>query len=151
MNLINDAWIPAIRADGSTCQIAPWQLAETDNPVVELAAVRPDFQGALYQFLIGLLQTVVAPQDAEDWSDRYEGAPDAEQLKARFSQLAPAFELFSETAQAAFLQDLGLAEGEAKEIAGLLIEAPGGKTIKDNLDFFVKGGLIKQLCPACAA
>ncbi|MEL4473185.1 type I-E CRISPR-associated protein Cse1/CasA [Shewanella algae] len=151
MNLINDAWIPAIRADGSTCQIAPWQLAETDNPVVELAAVRPDFQGALYQFLIGLLQTVVAPQDAEDWSDRYEDAPDAEQLKARFSQLAPAFELFSETVQAAFLQDLGLAEGEAKEIAGLLIEAPGGKTIKDNLDFFIKGGLIKQLCPACAA
>lgn len=151
MNLINDAWIPALRADGTQCQIAPWQIAETDNPVLELAAVRPDFQGALYQFLIGLLQTVAAPEEGETWCDQYDSAIGAEQLKIMFSELGPAFELFSEVGSPAFLQDLQLDDGEAKPIAGLLIEAPGGKTIKDNLDFFIKGGQINTICPSCAA
>ena len=67
MNLIDDDWIPVKRADGSKVLIAPWQIAETENPIVDIAAPRPDFQGALYQFLIGLLQTTFAPQDIDDW------------------------------------------------------------------------------------
>lgn len=151
LNLINDAWIPAVRADGTHCRIAPWQVAERANPVVELTAPRADFQGALYQFLIGLLQTTTPPTDSEDWDDSYEEAITAEQLKVRFSKFEAAFELFSQTNQPAFLQDIALEEGEAKDIAGLLIDAPGGKTIKDNLDFFIKAGTVKTLCPACAA
>jgi CRISPR system Cascade subunit CasA len=150
MNLINDPWIPAIRADGSQCLIAPWQIAETENPIVELAAPRPDFQGALYQFLIGLLQTTFAPEDIGEWFESWRQPPEAEDIKGIFSQFSEAFEL-DNPGGAAFLQDYNLPDGEPKPIEALLIEAPGGKTRKDNLDHFVKGGGVEQVCASCAA
>lgn len=151
LNLLEAAWIPAIRQDGTPCLIAPWQIAETDNPVVELDAPRADFQGALYQFLIGLLQTCCPPAEADDWIDWYEQPPDPTKLHTLFRTVSDAFTLFSPTGKPAFMQDLELEQAEEKAIAGLLIEAPGGKTLKDNLDFFVKRGRVEQLCPSCAA
>lgn len=144
-------WIPAIRRDGSRCRIAPWQLVETDNPVIELDAPRADFQGGLYQFLIGLLQTCSPPEDIDEWEDRYKEPPSPDELKIRFAQVSTAFELFSEVGKPAFLQDLELDDGEQKVISALLIEAPGGKTLKDNLDFFIKRGQVEKLCPCCVA
>ena len=63
MNLIHDAWIPIRRKHGEETRIAPWEVTTrySDDPVVALAAPRPDFNGALIQFLIGLLQTTCAP------------------------------------------------------------------------------------------
>ena len=63
MNLIKDPWIPVRRESGMEDIIAPWQLTETDDPVIALSAPRPDFNGALMQFLIGLLQISAAPED----------------------------------------------------------------------------------------
>lgn len=150
MNLINDPWIPAMRADGSQCLIAPWQIAETDNPVVELAAPRPDFQGALYQFLIGLLQTAFTPEDSDEWLEFWKRKPKPQQYKITLSRFAEAFELNNPDG-AAFLQDFSLSNGEIKPVEALLIESPGGKTRKDNLDHFVKGGRVAQMCLSCAA
>lgn len=150
MNLIHNPWIPAIRADGSEQLIAPWQLAESDNPVVELAAPRADFQGALYQFLIGLLQTAMVPDNEDDWLELWEQPPEPEQLQQTLALLAPAFELDNPDGPA-FMQDWDLPDGEAKPVAALLIDAPGGKTIKDNLDHFVKAGQVERLCSSCAA
>lgn len=150
MNLINDAWIPAIRADGSNSKIAPWQIVEIDNPVVELAATRPDFQGALYQFLIGLMQTTFAPEDTDEWQACWQVSPEPEVLKVVFSAFSSAFELDSPDGPA-FLQDYDLCDGESKPVEGLLIESPGGKTRKDNLDHFIKGGNVEQACLPCAA
>lgn len=150
MNLITDRWIPVIRQNGQLDWIAPWQIAETENAVIEINAPRPDFQGALYQFLIGLLQTGFAPEDEEQWLECWEEAPDAAALQTRLARLVSAFELVSGEGPA-FLQDFDLPDGEAKPIAALLIEAPGGKTLKDNLDHFIKRGSANQLCPSCAA
>jgi CRISPR system Cascade subunit CasA len=150
MNLIEDTWLPVIRQDGSRCQIAPWQIAEIENPVVELAAPRVDFQGALYQFLIGLLQTSVAPEDQDEWRDCWTQPLAAAHLQESLAQFNPAFEL-DPLAGPAFMQDFDLPGGEPKSVAALLIDAPGGKTLKDNLDHFVKGGQIEQLCRSCAA
>ncbi|MCQ8119038.1 type I-E CRISPR-associated protein Cse1/CasA [Methylomonas rosea] len=150
MNLITDQWIPVIRQNGQSDCIAPWQIAETENPVIEITAPRPDFQGALYQFLIGLLQTNFAPEDEDQWLEYWEQPPSATVLQASLDKLAPCFELTSEQGPA-FLQDFDLPDGEAKPIAALLIEAPGGKTLKDNLDHFIKRGSANQLCPSCAA
>lgn len=72
MNLIEDEWLPVMRSCGKEDIIAPWQIAERDNPVIELQAPRPDFQGALYQFIIGLLQTCFAPEDHEEWLQYWE-------------------------------------------------------------------------------
>ncbi len=150
MNLINDAWIPVIRADGTKTAIAPWQLTETENSVMELNAPRPDFQGALYQFLIGLLQTCFVPEDEDEWLEFWETPPTPDELKRQLEKMTFAFELDNQEG-VAFLQDYDLPDGEPKNISALLIEAPGGKTIKDNLDHFVKGGKVNQLCPSCTA
>lgn len=150
MNLINDTWIPAIRADGSRCKTAPWQIAETDNPVVELAAPRADFQGALYQLLIGFLQTMFAPGDHDEWLEYWHSPPDPDALRKAFEHYASVFEV-NNPEGTAFMQDFSLNEGEKKSIASLLIDAPGTKTRKDNLDHFVKGKTDECMCPACAA
>lgn len=150
MNLINDAWIPIIRADGQRERIAPWQIAERENPVLELMAPRPDFQGALYQFLIGLLQTTFAPEDEDEWLEYWQSPPHGEKLKSIFAPFATAFELIN-TDGVAFLQDFNSLDDEPKELASLLIDAPGGKTLKDHLDHFVKGGNLAGACASCTA
>lgn len=150
MNLIKDAWIPAIRANGGTGLIAPWQIAEQEDPILELAAVRPDFQGAMHQFLIGLLQTGFAPKDLDEWLEYWETPPAAEVLRTRLEALAGAFD-FDNPGGPAFMQDYALTDGEPKGIAALLIEAPGGKTVRENLDHFVKRDVAKGACKACAA
>lgn len=150
MNLINDPWIPIVRADGTKERIAPWQIAEKENPAIEIQASRPDFQGALYQFLIGLLQTAIAPEDSDVWEELWRGQPDPEFLKSSFLPFVPAFELINANGPA-FLQDFDMSDGETKSIVSLLIEAPGEKTLKDNLDHFVKGDNIHGVCEGCAA
>ncbi|EFK08613.1 CRISPR system CASCADE complex protein CasA [delta proteobacterium NaphS2] len=149
MNLINDPWIPVIRELGKD-RIAPWQIVERDNPVMEIDAPRPDFQGALYQFLIGLLQTCFAPEDEDEWEIYWEEWPEPERLKQAFVNPVSAFELYNSEG-VAFMQDYDLPDGKGKEIAALLIEAPGEKTIVDNLDHFVKRNQIAGFCPACTA
>ncbi|HWV16181.1 MAG TPA: type I-E CRISPR-associated protein Cse1/CasA [Cellvibrio sp.] len=150
MNLINDPWIPVIRADGQRCKIAPWQITEVANPVVDIVAPRPDFQGALYQFLIGLLQTTFAPEEEDQWLAYWQNPPSSEQLKEVLTPFASAFELINSEG-AAFLQDFTVLDDEPKELAALLIDAPGGKTRKDHLDHFVKGGVISGACASCTA
>ncbi|MEI8210467.1 MAG: type I-E CRISPR-associated protein Cse1/CasA [Methylococcales bacterium] len=93
MNLITDDWIPVIRQNGQLDTIAPWQIAEVDNPVVEIVAPRPDFQGALYQLLIGLLQTCFAPEDEYQWLEYWEKVPELKELQTSFDKVVFAFEL----------------------------------------------------------
>ena len=149
MNLITDPWIPVIRK-GGTDTIMPWQIAEAENSVIEINAPRPDFQGALYQFMIGLLQTCFAPEDEEEWEAYWERFPEANELRNEFEKVKYAFELDNSDGPA-FMQDYNLVEGKYNEIASLFIEAPGRKTIKDNLDHFQKRDQISCLCSACAA
>ena len=150
MNLIKDKWLPVVRASGNEDLIAPLQIIEKDNPVLELKAPRPDFQGALYQFLIGLLQTCFAPDDQDEWIEYWEEMPDADKLNTSFMNIASAFELDIANGPA-FMQDFNLETVEEKAIAALLIESPGGKTLKDNLDHFIKRDTINKLCYSCAA
>lgn len=150
MNLIDDVWIPVVRADGRKEKIAPWQIAEIRNPVSEIRAPRPDFQGALYQFLIGVLQTCFPPADQDEWMKYLGAMPEVEVLKQRFGAMAPAFVLDNPHGPA-FMQDFNLVKSEKKLINALLIEAPGDKTLKDNLDFFIKRDVVTRLCPSCVA
>ena len=150
MNLLTSAWIPVRRQDNSVTVIAPYQLGETENPVMEIQAPRADFQGGLYQWLIGLLQTCYAPADPDQWCDEYELPPSCEQLQTAFAPYIPAFELFNAEGPA-FLQDFDPDMGVDTGIAALLIEAPGEQTIKNNTDLFIKRGEVNTLCSSCAA
>lgn len=147
MNLISEPWIPVRRADGSRQRIAPWQLTEAidDNPILAVASPRPDFDGALSQFLIGLLQTTCTPNE-EGWWGWYETPPSVEALKERFETISYAFELEGEKA---FLQDFTPAELDKQfAISALLIGAPPEDS---ETDLFIKQETVKQLCPHCAA
>jgi CRISPR system Cascade subunit CasA len=147
MNLIFEPWIPVRRADGKTEKIAPWQLTDGigDNPVLAVSSPRPDFDGALTQFLIGLLQTTCTPNE-EQWWDWREAPPAPETLKGRFETVAHAFELEGEKA---FMQDFNPEQLDKRfGIAALLIGSPPEDS---ETDLFIKQDAVRVLCPHCAA
>ncbi|WP_367027378.1 type I-E CRISPR-associated protein Cse1/CasA [Methylococcus sp. ANG] len=151
MNLLSDwNWLPVTRGTNEREAVEPWQITQGigNRPILDVLAPRADFKGALYQFLIGLLQTAFAPEDEIAWRALWEKPPAPEILKAAFEPYLPAFELGG--SGPAFMQDFDLSEGEPKEIAALLIEAPGGKTLRENLDHFVKGGTVQRMAPEWA-
>lgn len=150
-NLIDLPWIPVRRRDGFREAIAPWQMVSDHqtNPVVALDAPRPDFNGALIQFLIGLVQTAAPPKDEDAWFGSYEEPPDPDRLRNAFAAVADAFWLDGDGHR--FLQDVDPLEGEEWEVGSLLIEMPGDNTVKRNTDFFVKRGQVGGLCPSCTA
>jgi CRISPR system Cascade subunit CasA len=154
MNLIGDAWMPIRRRSGEETRIAPWEVTTRydDDPIVTLVAPRPDFNGALIQFLIGLLQTTCAPDSPRTWRDWLRNPPTPESLRTKFQPVGYAFELDSDGLR--FMQDAKLKlEGikEATPIGALLIDMPGENTIQRNTDHFVKRGKVDKLCSTCTA
>ncbi|BAZ95177.1 CRISPR-associated protein, Cse1 [Thiohalobacter thiocyanaticus] len=153
MNLINDQWLPVRRRSGRRERIAPWELTDghDSDPVTALDAARPDFQGALAQFLIGLLQTAAAPdaQRGIDWDEWLEAPPSPQQLQELVGPYVDYFELGGEGPR--FLQDFDELDDDPKPIASLLIEIPGANTLRNNTDHFIKRGGVNHICPACAA
>jgi len=146
MDLITEPWLPIVSRSGEKKKIALSALL--DNNIVEVDYPRADFQGAAWQFLIGLLQCTVAPEDDEDWQECWvEGINTASWLRA-LKALSPAMQFGSQ--KPSFLQSFETLEGENSIIAGLLIDAPGGNTLKLNKDHFVKRHVTEQICPHCA-
>jgi CRISPR system Cascade subunit CasA len=149
MNLINDRWIQVVSGTGESQRIAPAEIVSAGVAPVDLQAPRPDFRAALYQFLIGLLQTAYAPADIYEWRERWESPPSVETLQAAFTPLNEAFEL--DSSGPAFMQDYDLGNAEPCGIGGLLIDAPGSNTVELNKDHFVHRDGVQEICPACAA
>ncbi len=152
MNLINEPWISVRRKNGTQDWIAPWQIGEPD--IVALDARRPDFNGALIQFLIGLVQTATPMNSHAEWKQWYDAPPSVEILKHWFAPIESAFVFDGDGAR--FMQDFGLRtsgvkDTEFNDIGALLIEAPGDNTLKENKDHFIKRGSVAGLCPHCAA
>jgi CRISPR system Cascade subunit CasA len=149
MNLLFDPWIPLRRRSGAVETVLPWQITDRheEDPFTGFASVRPDFDGALAQFLIGLLQTALAPERGREWRQRFDSPPSPEFLREAFQPLAFAFELFGDGPR--FLQDLTLEADDPDEerIERLLIP----NTLSEGNDHFVKIGQIEALCPSCSA
>lgn len=150
MNLIKDAWIPVIRANSGKGLIAPWQIAEQEDQVMELAAPRPDFQGAMYQFLIGLLQTGFAPEDQDEWLEYWNKPPNADLLRSRLEAFTEAFEL-DKSEGPRFMQDFEDFEGEELPVEDLFGGAISDSTRDKNHDLFLKRDHIHVVSPYWAA
>ena len=150
MNLITDPWIPIIRRSGEKEKIAPWQLVETDDPVWALDSPRPDFDGALMQFLIGLFQVLMPPKDESEWIEKLENPPSVEDLKEILfnKKYLYAFDVKGE--KGSFMEDFDLEQGSNQDIGQLLIDVPGENALKKNTDHFVKRGTSKKMCSHCA-
>ena len=151
-NLIDASWLPVRRRSGAVERIPPWRINDRigEDPVVAFDWPRADFNGAAHEFLIGLLSTAAAPGDDDEWREWWWEPPKPEILRERFARVAHAFDLDGPGPR--FLQDLDPLEGaDDKEIAALLIDAPGAQTLRNNADLFVKRGGAPVLSRATAA
>ena len=151
-NLIDASWLPIRRRSGAVERIPPWRITDRigEDPVVAFDWPRADFNGAAHELMIGLLSTVAAPKDADEWEGWWREPPEPEILRERFARVAHAFDLDSPGPR--FLQDLDPLEGaDDKEITALLIDAPGAQTLRNNADLFVKRGGAPVLSRATAA
>lgn len=149
MILLEEKWLPIRRRTGQVDWIAPHQISEPD--IVAFAANRADFNGALAQLMVGMLQTTTLIDEEGDWEDLLEAPPSAEVLQKWFAPFAEAFVLDGDGAR--FMQDFSLSAAEGAEctIDALLIDAAGGSAIDKNTDHFVKRDTIKAMCPHCVA
>jgi len=165
-NLLHERWIPVKRKTGEKpVYISPSQITDglATNPIIALAAPRPDFNGALIQFLIGLMQTAFPPKDEPEWQKKFRNPPLPDELKVAFERYANAFNLDGDGPR--FMQDLDphLLKTKPKEkkskekekmefpIEELILEMPGDITKQEDRDFFLKRGTVKIICPACCA
>ncbi len=128
LNLINDPWIPVIRA-GAASVIRLDQIAESD--VERLDWPRADLNLACMELLIGLVYL------AHPCTDRA-APPDAATLRDALAPLAPAFNLLGDGPL--FLQDMDPLEGEPNPPDMLFIDSAGASTAKKNADLMVRRG-----------
>lgn len=135
MNLVKSAWLPFRLQDDSVQELPIAAVVRPD--VVDLALPRADFQGAAYQLIIGLLQTVIAPENRRQWHKLFNQPPTVETLQIELNKVEHAFNLTGDGPL--FMQDFDeLDEGSIVEVTGLLIDAPGENGVKNNTDHFVK-------------
>jgi len=146
MDLITERWLPITTRSGSRKKIAISDIL--DNDIQDIAYPRADFQGAAWQFLIGLLQCCVAPVDDEEWAEVWQRGIKPQEWQQSLQIIAPAMQFGAQ--KPAFLQSFDPLDAENSAINGLLIDAPGGNTLKLNKDHFVKRKSGNQICPHCA-
>ncbi len=143
-----ESWLPVRRRTGRLewVSIAMLTDAVDTDPIVEVAAPRPDFNGAIQEFLIGILSAALQPRDEVDWRDLWRQPPDPGTLKAALKTLPAAFDLGGDGPR--FLQDLSLADLadlDVSPIERLLLDGPGEQTLKYNKDLFNKRDQVKWL------
>jgi CRISPR system Cascade subunit CasA len=151
VNLIEEPWIPVRRRSGTQVHIAPFDLTDQidHDPVVRIAAPRADFNGALLELLIGLLQTEAAPDSDPGWVEWRRDPPTPERLRHALAGAAPWFSLDGDGPR--FMQSLDPFDGKQRPIGDLIIDNPPPEAVKKNTDHFSKRGRVEALCPACAA
>lgn len=151
-NLIDERWIPVERRSGRVEMIAPAEIADREDPPLRVASPRPDFDGALLEFLIGLLQTAAAPANDRAWEREFETPPTVQALKKRFDTVRDAFFLDGDGPR--FMQDLTVAKdsrASAEPIGALLVDRIGESALHESPTLFAKPGLFLELgFPAAA-
>ena len=151
LNLITDPWIPIRRRDQRTDLIRPADVVDVpgDNPPVAIESPRPDFNGALLQWLIALFQTFAPPKDPMNWWGWLTSPPSPEHLQERLQPYAHYFDLHGDVS---FMQEKGgLPDGKKKPLFDLLLDSPGNQTKKRNQDIFNKRRDDYAVCAHCAA
>lgn len=141
-NLLFDPWIPVRTRYGENKQVNAYEIVQ--EHIVALDAPRADFNAALMQFLIGLLQTVYAPETPREWRRLFSQPPSEDELKKKFEEIKDAFYLDGDEYR--FMQDLSIKEnGNKANILKLIPSIVGENTIEKNQDFFVKSSQISSM------
>lgn len=117
----------------------------TDDPVVAIATPRPDFDGAVTEFLIGLMTAALLPETEEEWRALWLQPPSESVLQARLEALPNAFDLDGSGPR--FLQDQSVADFadvDVDPIQDLLVNAK-------NSGLFIKPGVVNRMGRPAAA
>lgn len=147
-----EPWIPFLRASGAVEWLPPWAITDRigDDPVVALACPRSDFDGAVTEFLIGLLSAALAPDDEAGWAELWRDPPPPTALRTALAALPDAFALDGEGPRV--FQDFDpLLDIDETPIESLLLNAPGVQSAAHNTDLFVKRERIQVLGRSAAA
>ena len=150
-----ESWIPWRLANGNVAWGPIAQLGRATEPALEVvgtACPRPDFDGALHEFLIGLLSAALAPPDERAWRARWDEPPTPDALQAALDALPPAFDLDGDGPR--FFQERSasdLADCDLAPIEQLLIDTPGDQGLRLNKDLFVKRGRAARVSRPVAA
>lgn len=152
-NLMREPWLPLRRRGDDVDWVEPWRLTER-GPGGELLyravdAPRPDCNGALTEFLIGLVQTAMPPPDEKAWHQAWREPLPPEELRQACEAVAHAFDLDGPGPR--FMQQTLPAKAERWPSHLLLIEQPEDKKEKENKDHFIKRGQMQALCRPCLA
>jgi CRISPR system Cascade subunit CasA len=152
-NLIDERWIPVERRSGKIEMIAPAEIADRDDPPLRVASPRPDFDGALLEFLVGLVQTAAAPRTERAWEGEFEAPPPPQTLKKRFNTVREAFHVDGDGPR--FMQDLTVAKdskASTEPIGAMLVDRIGESGLSESPSLFAKPGLVHEIgFPAAAA
>jgi len=136
-NLLFDSWIPVKTRNGENKPIKAYEIVQKD--IIVLDAPRADFNAALMQFLIGLLQTVFAPENPRAWRKFFNQPHSENQLKEKFKSIKEAFYLDGDGFR--FMQD-ALAKNAGKRgpipIEEMIFGAPGESGKNKNQDHFIR-------------
>jgi CRISPR system Cascade subunit CasA len=155
-NLVNStAWIPFQRQKSGAVEWGPPSLLTDridEDPIVAIAALRPDFAGAVEELLIGMLSVVFAVEDAMTWRTLWMAPPSRAVLQEKLDTISAAFNLDGPGPR--FMQDVSPSDFAGTEpipIEQILIEAPGVQTVKLNKDLFIKRDRVERMgLPAAA-
>lgn len=139
-NLITTPWLEVRRASGARQVICPHQITEDfdTDPILALDFPRPDWNAAVTEWLIGMMFLSSPPDGPSEWAEGFEDVPSPAKLEAELAPLVPYFNLDGDGPRA--FQDFETLanQAEVKPCSGLLIDAPGENTIKNNSDLFIK-------------
>lgn len=129
-DLRREPWIPWRRRSGRLEWGPPHLLLDalSGDPVVAVASPRPDFDGALQEFLVGLLTVALCPADDDEWLERWHHPPSPDDLAGALLALPAAFDLDGEGPR--FFQDRSpeaLADATLWSVETLLIGVNSGE------------------------
>lgn len=152
-NLVDERWIPVERRSGRTEYVAPAEIADRSDPPLRVASPRPDFNGALLEFLVALVQTAAAPKRESKWKAWFDAPPSTKALKTKLDEVRDAFFLDGDGPR--FMQDLTVHKDPKRStepIGALLIDRIGEDGLSEGPTLFAKPGGFDALgFPSAAA
>ncbi len=150
-SLAGHAWLPVALSSGRRVLVRPCDIGQPHEgqPILRIATGRADCDISLSELLIGLLTVAMSPRDEDEWGERYRVPPATNDIEIALAPFAEALLLDGDGPR--FFQDRDQLDGGPGPISGLLIDAPGASTLRDNADHFVKRGGVEVLSRAGAS
>lgn len=141
------SWLPLRSQGGGTRwgTIASIVGGPVLESVVAVASPRQDFDGAVTEFLIGLLTAAFKVEDEDEWRELWESPPSEAELQLKLDSLPDAFDLDGDGPR--FLQDFApadLADQAVLPIQELLVNAK-------NSGLFIKPDTVGAMSRPAAA